>query len=446
MAVIFFVSLLAVSFPSISRKVKSIQPPRMIFFIGKHFGTGVILSTAFVHLLQDSFESLLDPAVREKTNIGHWAGLIVMTSLLVIFVVEYASTSYVDRLQSFPSAPPSPKREPVDSPVIDVEQPTTDATSPTPPERGPQPTETTALIPPSLSLSPTPDTSDADNSRLTSSASASSSQKRRHSHSSHLMGIFGGHHRHEPRAVHAEHHEQLPRGSVVLLPESDTVLAGPKDSRQRGRSQDHEHQHDPRGHAHHHAHTDIEALLDDGVCEEVGEAEEVEIGRSRQIVGILVLQLGIMIHSLVIGLTLAVASGSDFTSLVAAISFHQLFEGLSLGIRIAGLPAPHKPTGVHMPFPKALLAFLFAITTPLGIIIGVLSFGPRTHAESASMKLTEGVMSAISGGMLVYAVCVEMLAGDFVLDPTLWRSGVGKQALALASLFAGAAAMTLLSM
>jgi len=37
------------------------------------------------------------------------------------------------------------------------------------------------------------------------------------------------------------------------------------------------------------------------------------VGRRRQVVGILVLQFGIMIHSLVIGLTLAITSGSDFS-------------------------------------------------------------------------------------------------------------------------------------
>lgn len=52
-------------------------------------------------------------------------------------------------------------------------------------------------------------------------------------------------------------------------------------------------------------------------------------------------------------------------------------------------------------------------------------------------------MSAISAGMLTYAACVEMLAGDFVMDPILWRSSVGKQALALFSLAAGVTAMAL---
>ncbi|KAG6895679.1 hypothetical protein C0992_013311, partial [Termitomyces sp. T32_za158] len=37
------------------------------------------------------------------------------------------------------------------------------------------------------------------------------------------------------------------------------------------------------------------------------------IGRKRQVVGILILQLGIMVHSLVIGLALAVTSGGEFS-------------------------------------------------------------------------------------------------------------------------------------
>ena len=53
-------------------------------------------------------------------------------------------------------------------------------------------------------------------------------------------------------------------------------------------------------------------------------------------------------------------------------------------------------------------------------------------------------MAAISAGMLIYAASVEMLAGDFIMDPSLWKSGVRKQALALISLLVGASAMALI--
>jgi hypothetical protein len=42
---------------------------------------GVILSTAFVHLLQDAFEALLDPEVKRMSGVGEWAGLLVYDSI-----------------------------------------------------------------------------------------------------------------------------------------------------------------------------------------------------------------------------------------------------------------------------------------------------------------------------------------------------------------------------
>jgi zinc transporter 1/2/3 len=163
-----------------------------------------------------------------------------------------------------------------------------------------------------------------------------------------------------------------------------------------------------------------------------------------------------MLHSLVIGFTLALASGADFESLVTAISFHQLFEGLSLGIRIAALPVPPPQTDAGSEFRQwslrwlyPVLALLFALTTPAGIFSGLIVFGNGHHPTGANgngvgAKVAEGVLCAVSAGMLIYAACVEMLAADFVLDPTLWRAGKGRQALALASVAMGAAGMVLL--
>jgi hypothetical protein len=67
----------AVSFPYVSAHSTHVSIPRILFFVGKHFGTGVILSTAFVHLLQDAFESLNSHRVRKISKVGDWTGLIV---------------------------------------------------------------------------------------------------------------------------------------------------------------------------------------------------------------------------------------------------------------------------------------------------------------------------------------------------------------------------------
>ena len=64
-------------------------------------------------------------------------------------------------------------------------------------------------------------------------------------------------------------------------------------------SHSHSHSHDHGGHGHAHG----------------GEIDPRVSGK-RQVVGILVLQMGIMIHSMVIGLTLAITTGSEFGKLL----------------------------------------------------------------------------------------------------------------------------------
>ncbi|KAG8746462.1 hypothetical protein FRC10_004901 [Ceratobasidium sp. 414] len=182
-----------------------------------------------------------------------------------------------------------------------------------------------------------------------------------------------------------------------------------------------------------------------------------------KIVGVFVLQLGIMLHSIVVGFTLSVTNGSEFTSLLIALIFHQLFEGLSLGIRISSLRstlfAPHstpssspeaspllpasphrsKSHGRAFPTLPLLLAGLFALATPAGMLVGILL---RTAPQDAF--LVRGLASAVSAGLLIYASCVELLAGDFVAEPKMRKAGIRRQAVALGSLLAGAAGMAII--
>ncbi|KAI6141721.1 hypothetical protein BKA82DRAFT_4201527 [Pisolithus tinctorius] len=86
---VILVSLCAASFPTLSKRISFLRIPPIVFFIGKHFRTGVILSTAFTHLLQDAFEALRNPIVRAQWKIGKHTGLIVLGSLLFIFLIEF---------------------------------------------------------------------------------------------------------------------------------------------------------------------------------------------------------------------------------------------------------------------------------------------------------------------------------------------------------------------
>lgn len=112
-------------------------------------------------------------------------------------------------------------------------------------------------------------------------------------------------------------------------------------------------------------------------------------------------------------------------------------------------------------FVPPILAFLFGITTPIGILVGLLVkkiMHADTHIpEDQSFSLTSsetmviggtifrGSMAAVSAGLLIYASCVELLAGDFVMDVDLRRSPVTRQVLAVVSLLAGAFGMALIS-
>ncbi|KAK4151064.1 ZIP zinc transporter-domain-containing protein [Chaetomidium leptoderma] len=73
--------------------------------------------------------------------------------------------------------------------------------------------------------------------------------------------------------------------------------------------------------------------------ESVGHAHAAPPART-DMVNITVLEIGVIFHSLLIGLTLVVAGDSFFLTLFAVIVFHQMFEGLALGTRIAALGRP----------------------------------------------------------------------------------------------------------
>lgn len=69
------------------------------------------------------------------------------------------------------------------------------------------------------------------------------------------------------------------------------------------------------------------------------------------------------------------------------------------------------------------LSILFAITTPVGMALGMLLWGlgsraagdnPTGGTDKAQQHLISGLLSAISAGLLIYASTVEMIAGDFV--------------------------------
>ncbi|MBA0854423.1 hypothetical protein Goshw_030224, partial [Gossypium schwendimanii] len=120
--------------------------------------------------------------------------------------------------------------------------------------------------------------------------------------------------------------------------------------------------------------------------------------------------------------------------LVAALTFHQFFEGMGLGGCI--LQARHKARSV------AIMVLFFALTTPVGIGIGI-GISNTYNENSPTALVVEGMLNAASAGILIYMALVDLLAADF-MNPKLQNNGkVG--ASASVSLLLGSALMSLLA-
>lgn len=151
----------------------------------------------------------------------------------------------------------------------------------------------------------------------------------------------------------------------------------------------------------------------------------------------MLLEAGILFHSVFIGMALSVATGTSFIVLLVAISFHQTFEGLALGSRIAAITA--FPRNSPKPW---LMALAYGTTTPAGQAIGLLIHNLYDPYSQVGLLMV-GIMNAISSGLLLFAGLVELLAEDFLSDHS-YETLVGQKRLqACASVLAGSFLMAL---
>ncbi|KAL6296030.1 hypothetical protein ACE6H2_004172 [Prunus campanulata] len=178
-----------------------------------------------------------------------------------------------------------------------------------------------------------------------------------------------------------------------------------------------EHGHD---HGHGHSHGFGDADEDSGV---------------RHVVVSQILELGIVSHSVIIGLSLGVSqSPCTIRPLVAALSFHQFFEGFALGGCIC--QAQFKTLSA------TLMACFFAITTPLGIGVGT-AISSFYNPYSPGALATEGILDSMSAGILVYMALVDLIAADFLSKRMSCNFRL--QVVSYCCLFVGAGLMSLLA-
>jgi zinc transporter 1/2/3 len=381
----------ACSFPIIVKRFPGIPVPHQFLFLSRHFGTGVLIATAFVHLLPTAFESLTDPCLPYFWNTGYSAmpGLIAMTSVFVVVGIEmiFASrgaghvhtTDYESLRLDDQGARPHPPHKRSHSYG-----------------RYSNGSSAANAHVPAIMLH---DMGSSDNLMAGRSSSLASPMT--------------------PTVPHAN--GRVARDSMDSENDSDLDIS----PEELGRQDDDNPQLLP--------HADIHKQARD-VSPDTPEKTEAQ--NQKLLLQCLLLEAGILFHSIFIGMALSVATGTSFAVLLVAISFHQTFEGFALGSRISAIQFP---AGSPRPW---FMALAYGTTTPIGQAIGLAIHTLYDPASQVGL-LTVGFMNAISSGLLLFAGLVELLAEDFLSDESYVTLRGKRRLQACASVVSGAALMAL---
>ena len=80
--------------------------------------------------------------------------------------------------------------------------------------------------------------------------------------------------------------------------------------------------------------------------------------------GLISVEIGIAVHSIIIGIALGLAM-DEFIALLVAISIHQFFEGIAVATVLVQFQFKKFWSGI-------MVACIFVLSTPIGVFIGLL--------------------------------------------------------------------------
>ncbi|KAN0055439.1 hypothetical protein ACTA71_008550 [Dictyostelium dimigraforme] len=138
------------------------------------------------------------------------------------------------------------------------------------------------------------------------------------------------------------------------------------------------------------------------------------------------LEFGITIHSIFIGLTVGVVDDTGLKALLVALSFHQFFEGVALGSRVSDAKLTSH-------WHEALLASIFSISAPIGIAIGI-GVISSINVNGETFLFVQGIFDAVCSGILLY-IGFNLLLKDFPDDMNKSCNGKNHQYLLKMGLF-----------
>jgi len=128
----------------------------------------------------------------------------------------------------------------------------------------------------------------------------------------------------------------------------------------------------------------------------------------------------------------------EFHSLFIALIFHQFFEGIGLGYKLAELKSTKK-------YRSLINSVIYSFTTPLGVVIGILSHLYTASTNYAIATTAKGVTDAMAAGILIYVALVNLLFEDFSSE-AFHQLSRKKKLINFLSLYLGAAIMALIGL
>lgn len=155
--------------------------------------------------------------------------------------------------------------------------------------------------------------------------------------------------------------------------------------------------------------TDTQSYALTESCKSENEQEVERMFRS-EFGAFIVLEAGLLFHSVMIGLNLGTV-GKEFSTLYPVLVFHQSFEGLGIGARLCAIEFPRNKRW----WPYAL-CLAYGLTTPICVAIG-LGVRKTYSSDSYAVNIVSGVLDSISAGVLMYTGMVELLARDYMFNP-----------------------------
>ncbi|KAH7102149.1 ZIP zinc/iron transport family [Auriculariales sp. MPI-PUGE-AT-0066] len=155
-----------------------------------------------------------------------------------------------------------------------------------------------------------------------------------------------------------------------------------------------------------------------------------------QIIGVAILEFGVIFHSIIVGL--ALATDPSFIVLFGVLTCHQAFEGVGLGARLADLQLAPRHGWI-----RYAGAALFGLSTSVGIAAG-LALRHVYSPHSSTILVVSGLCDAMSAGILLYTGLVELLAHEFLADAKLDQVSNSRLTFMCASMMLGAIVMALL--